>query len=133
MKKTVLYSFIALAFFACSSNHYEPAANALDAGREFVDGCLKGDFNKAGFYLLPDEENRQDLEKIERLYKTNGESKNQEYKTASIVINDIQELNDSVTIMNYKNSYDKIARKLKIVRKADGWKVDFKYTGNGNL
>lgn len=134
MKKILLWCFVIMTVFACGGSKYEPASNALDAGREFIDGCLKGNFSKASFYMLPDATNQQQLAKLEQAYKSKGGKDKEQYKQASIMIGDIENLNDSVTIINYKNSYDKIARKLKIVRQPnDGWVVDFKYTFNGNL
>jgi len=42
--------------------------NDLDAGREFLDGCLKGNFDKAAFYMLPGAENTKALHTIENNY-----------------------------------------------------------------
>ena len=55
--------FFILICASCKSpnNEMVPAENGLDAGREFIDGCLKGDFIKADFYMLQDELNVQFL------------------------------------------------------------------------
>jgi hypothetical protein len=132
--KRIVY-LLPLLLLACNnaSNQYPPAENALDAGREFIDGCLKGAFDKASFYMLPDETNKQDLEKIKRNYQTKSKSDQAQYQQASIVIENVDNVNDSITIINYKNSFDKIARKVKVIRRNNNWLVDFKYTFNGNM
>ena len=56
-----------------------------------------------------------------------------EYGKASINIIEDAAMNDSVHIINYKNSYDNMARKVKVIKRDDKWLVDFKYTFNGNL
>ncbi len=133
MKKMI---FLLLPFLlpACNNaSQYPPAENALDAGREFIDGCLKGAFDKAGFYMLPDDTNKQDLEKIKQTYSTRNKSDRTQYEQASIIIENVDNVSDSITIINYKNSFDKIARKVKVVKQNGNWLVDFKYTFDGNM
>lgn len=117
----------------CNNNNYKDAVTALDGGREFIDGCLKGDFKKAAFYMISDSINNSDLLKIKRDYNAKSPEQKSEYATASIIINDDEAINDSTHIINYKNSYDKIARKVKLIKRNDKWLVDFKYTFNGNM
>jgi len=53
--------FSSLIFALSCSNQQAvllPAENSFDAGREFIDGTLKGDFQKASFYMLADEKTR---------------------------------------------------------------------------
>ena len=134
MKHRWLY-FLLLVLFSCNNStpSYPKAENALDAGREFIDACLKGDFKKAGNYMISDAENKSHLQKIESEYKNKPVPQQKEFNEASINIGDVQEINDSTTIISYNNSYDKIARKLKVIRRENNWLVDFKYTFSGNL
>lgn len=115
------------------SNNFPPAENSLDAAREFIDGYLKGDFEKARFYMEKDADNLQNLEKMEKAYNSKNKADKQQYQQASIIIEGIEAVNDSTDIINYKNSFDKIARKVKVVKAPDGWQVDFKYTLSGNI
>jgi hypothetical protein len=132
-----LLPFITGVFYCavlCRCNQkYSKAENALDAGREFIDGCLKGDFNKAEYYMLDDEQNKKLLLEQKRNYEGKSKQEKQEYSQASIIINEDATINDSTHIINYQNSYDKIARKVKVILNDDKWFVDFKYTFNGNL
>ncbi|MEP6513600.1 MAG: hypothetical protein ABJA79_07015 [Parafilimonas sp.] len=130
-----IYAACIVITASCSndSGKYPKAENALDAAREFISASLKGDFQKASFYMLKDEENQHRLNLIEKDYRSKSNSQKQEYFDASIIINEDATLNDSIHIINYQNSYDNIARKVKVINRNNTWLVDFKYTFNGNL
>ena len=66
--------------FACSNNSsvYPKAENALDAAREFIDGCLKGNFKKASAYMINDAENNKRLQDLEKDYKKVWDDKENE-------------------------------------------------------
>lgn len=130
--KTLFACLLIFILFACN-NRYSDAETALDGGREFIDGCLKGDFKKAAYYMINDSENESDLLKIKRDYDTESAEQKEAYATASIIIHEDAAINDSIHIINYENSYDKTARKVKVVKRNGSWLVDFKYTFNGNL
>jgi len=131
------YIFIAFVFVflgGCSSgNSYPVADNAFDAGREFIDGCLKGDFTKASFYMVADAENNKDLQQVKAVYNAKSPEQKREYSTASIVVQEEETVSDTVHIIHYMNSYDKVARKVKVILRGNTWQADFKYTFDGNL
>src|SRR5215831_19898418 len=119
--------------FSCSEKRYTKAENALDAGREFIDGCLKGDFDQASYYMVQDDQNKSLLLQQKRNYDAKSKEEKQQYNTASIIIYEDATLNDSTHIINYQNSYDKVGRKVRVVLQNNTWLVDFKYTFNPNL
>ena len=133
MKIFRLIFFLTLFFFGSCMQQYPTASTPLEGGREFIDGCLKGDFKKAAAYMIDDAENQKDLLKIKRDYDYKSADNRHGYLTASIIINEDDALTDTVHIINYKNSYDQYARKVKVVQRNGKWLVDFKYTFNGNL
>src|SRR3954452_19140531 len=135
MRSTLSYIIILFSSFtfSCSEKHYNKAENALDAGREFIDGCLKGDFDKASYYMVQDDQNKSLLLQQKRNYDAKSKEEKQEYNNASIIIYEDATLNDSTHIINYQNSYDKVGRKVKVVLQNNTWLVDFKYTFNPNL
>jgi len=93
------------ALFSCGNNsEYPKAENALDAGREFIAACLKGDFKRANVYMLHNSANEQLLQKAEKDWSDKNPSYQNHYKTASINIENIDVVTDSITIINYKNS-----------------------------
>ena len=109
------------------------AENALDAGREFIDATLKGDFDKANFYMLQDGENKKLLQQYQTKY--NAESKETQFALKQSVINilEVADVTENETIINYSNSFDKKAHKVKVILTNGNWFVDFKYTFDGNL
>ncbi|MBG9374966.1 hypothetical protein I5907_01865 [Panacibacter sp. DH6] len=124
----------AVVLNACDDGkHLKPAENAFDAGREFIDGCLKGDFDRAAFYMIRDVRNTDLLNKQESSYKTKDAKEKEAYSTASINIFEDAVVADSIHIINFQNSYDKIGRKVKVIFRNEEWLVDFKYTFDGNL
>jgi hypothetical protein len=130
-----LLSFLLLVSLSnCGDNKiYSRAENALDAGREFIDGCLKGEFEKAEFYMVKDSTNNNMLLSLKRKYKEKSDAQKKEYKDASITIFEDAVLNDSTHIINYQNSYDKVGHKVKVILQNSNWLVDLKYTFDGNL
>ena len=122
-----------LIIVSSCANQYPPASTPLEGGREFIDGCLKGDFKKADAYMIDDAENQKDLLKIKRDYDLKKADDKHAYATSSIIINEDAAVDDTTHIINYKNSYDQFARKVKVVQRNGKWLVDFKYTFNGNL
>jgi hypothetical protein len=56
-----------------------------------------------------------------------------ELKQASIIINKVEEVSDSIQIINYSNSYTQKPMDIKVVKKDGEWWVDFSYTFSGNL
>ncbi len=129
--------YIALIFFlvSCDSTNsdYKDADNAIDAGREFIEACLKGDFVRASFYMVQDDTNKQDLAKIEKQYRDKDRDGRRQYREASINIAEIANPTESITIINYSNSFDRVGHKIKVTQQGNTWLVDFKYTFNPNL
>ena len=126
---------IPFIFFSCGniSSDYKSADNAIDAGREFIDACLKGDFSRASFYMLPDDVNKKFLDGLEKQYREKGRDGRQQYREASINIAEIANVTETITIINYSNSYDKVGHKIKVIQQNNKWLVDLKYTFNPNL
>lgn len=135
LKIQLIISLLVTTFcFSCTSEKtYSKAENAFDAGREFIDACLKGDFDKASFYMLQDDKNKDLLLQQKRNYNEKSDQEKEQYKESSIIINEDATINDSTHIINYKNSYDNVGRKVKVVLQNNTWLVDFKYTFDGNL
>lgn len=125
MKKTILF-LLSAACFACNpkQQEYRKAEDALDAGREYIQSCLTGDFGKAAFYTTGDEANTRLLKQTEDIYRSKDKEGRQQFRTASININEVKELNDSSTLIQYSNSFDKEIHKLVVVKRNNDWKVD---------
>lgn len=129
-----ILAFVFLCLTACTSKEkYVPATDNLDAAREFLTAFYQGNFKKASFYMLQDEENKNWLLKEEEIYQSKSSDHKKQYAQSSLQNITIENVSTSEAIINYKNSFDKVGRKVKVVLKNNIWLVDYKYTFNGNL
>lgn len=133
MKFALSLLFLFLCIGCSNPKNYIPANDAFDAAREFVGACLKGDFERASFYMLQDEQNKGLLKEKEVKYRSTTASQQRQLGEASIQNITIEEITPNETIVYYKNSYDNIGRKVKIIFTNKTWLVDFKYSFNPNL
>jgi Domain of unknown function (DUF4878) len=123
-----------LIFLACEQKGKERNNDGpLETGRQFIYESLKGNYNEAKKYVLPDSIN---IEYFNGLVKFNDRLSQQEkegYKNANIIINSVENVSDSVTIINYSNTFKNAPSKIKLVKINNDWMVDFKYTFLGDL
>lgn len=121
--------------FACGqkANTYNKAENALDAGREFIDACLKGDFARAKWFMVDDSTNQGHLERAEAKFRTYDKEGRQQLRTASINISEVSDVDTVTSIIYYSNSFDQQPLKVKVIKQDEKWLVDFKFTFNPNL
>ena len=75
------------------------------------------------------------LERINDFYQKMKPDEKEGYKNSNIIIgNDgVENVSDSVAIINYSNTFKNKPSKIKLVRVNGQWLVDFKYTFSGNL
>jgi hypothetical protein len=127
MKNMKRFVWIAsLLLFSCAGEkkEYHKAENALDAGREYIQACLEGDFSRAKFYTIADAADETQLALTEKAYREKDKEGRQQLRTASIIINEVKELSDSVTLISYRYSFNKTADSLKIVKRNGDWLVN---------
>lgn len=136
---TFTKALLMLAFFllaACSnSENYPPVENPLDAGRQFIEAVFKGNFKRAGMLILDDAENKKLLkEKMEDdFYNRSSQDRNELKQSSITILTNEDVVKDSLTIINFINSYDQKPAVLKVVRQNGNWLIDLKYTFSGNL
>ncbi|HEY0731074.1 MAG TPA: hypothetical protein VGD33_01545 [Chitinophagaceae bacterium] len=130
MRSILYYSFLSIfILFSCSEESPATSENDVDAARNFIRSALDGNYDKAESYMVQDSLNLQFLETFERNYKDRmSPDDKRSYREASINIHAVKELNDSVSIVNYSNSFKKQNDSLKVVKQNDQWLVDFKYS-----
>lgn len=134
--KYLLILLATFVLFSCKNQdeEYHQPEDALDAGREFIQQSLKGKFNTANKYMLQDEDNQFWFAKWIQNFNKYTEQEKAGFNKASINILEVADIvPDSVTIINFSNSYKKSPQKLKVVKYKGAWVVDFKYTFSGNL
>jgi len=134
MKKIFyVFSFL-LCFGACNNENKDEtpkAENDVDAIRNFIQFALYGDYEKAKVYMLRDSINNEQMNAIERVNLSPEEKSG--LARASIIIHDVNRLNDSTTIVIYSNSFKNNRDTLRAVRQNGEWLVDFNYLFNHDL
>lgn len=128
-RRSVLTAVLAaLLFSACSEpeGHREPE-DALDAAREFVRAVLDGDYARAELYLL-DEDDKVLFGRYKQFRNARPDTERRQLKSATIIINGVEALSDSVTMVDYANSLSREPTELRVVRRGGRWLVDFSHT-----
>ena len=130
MLKILVGAVVSMLFLlACDQKVRDSTNNdPLETGRQFIEASLKGNYEEAKKYVLPDSVN---IEYFNGLVKFNDRLSAKEkegYKNANIIINSAENLSDSVTIINYSNTFKNTPAKIKLVKINNEWMVDFKYT-----
>lgn len=135
MRNRILcFATAALLFlFGCSEPEgFRKPEDALDAAREFVRAVLDGDYKRAELYVLPEEDDIRLFNRYKEYMKKQPEKERLGLKSSSILVNKVEPLNDSVSIINYSNSYSKKPMDIRVIKKDGEWWVDFSYTFSGN-
>lgn len=132
MKYLLPLLFVA-ALYSCNENAYVKSKDPVDAAREFIRASLDGDFKKAKLYLAKDENNQNFYKLYADKYKKLPTIEKDGFKKSSIIINRVENINDSTIIVNYANSFKNKNFELKVyTEKGECW-VDFYYGITGNL
>jgi hypothetical protein len=125
--------FMLLACAGCNNDKEETkevtSENDVDAARNFIRSALDGNWKEARRFMLQDSTNSQLLDAYESNYQTHMDKEDKRgYREASITFYDTREVNDSVAIINYSNSYKNQKDSLRVLRSGGTWLVDLKYS-----
>lgn len=127
--KLIVAVALTATLFSCNFSATKTPVTDTDVATTFIRAVLDNDFITAEKYLLNDEANQQYFKSFQQQYKLNPKTELEKYKEADIIVNTLTPLGDSVTIINYSNSYKKEVKKnIKLVRSSGKWLIDFKYT-----
>jgi len=135
----MLKAFLAIALpamllFACSGGKKEYPVNDTEAATTFIRYLLDNKLNEAEDMVIKDEENKQYFDILRQQYAKKNKAELEKYHDADIIINEISNVTDSLTVVNYSNTVNRDARnKIKVVRVNGKWMIDLKYTFSGNL
>lgn len=131
----IFFTTIGLFFlWACSTPEgFSEPEDPMDAGREFVRSVLDGDYEKAALYLSNDSEDLELFKRYSQHMKKRPQDELLSLRSASIIVNKVEQVNDSTSIINYSNSFTKKPTEIKVIRAEGKWRVDFSYTFSGNL
>lgn len=133
MKRWITPLALIVVLASCQDNKKVPNTD-IDVARTFIRDVLDSDFQGARDLMLADSTNLDYFNRWEKHYKGKSKEEREQYHQAEIIINEISNVNDSVTVVNYSNSFKRNSHsKVKVVRVNGQWLVDFKYTFSGNL
>ena len=134
MKRILLLVIIGCMALTSCNTEKKITNTDIEVARGFIKDILDNNFKDAETYVLREETNQQYFELFKKEYESKSKAELENYKNADIIINEISPVNDSVSIINYSNSFKKDkSNKLKMVRINGQWMVDLKYTFSGNL
>lgn len=134
MKKQLIFLIFLMALFSCNQPEgFKEAEDPLDAGREFVRAVLDGNYEKAVLYIDDNQEDKDLFERYKTYMKNQPKKEKLQLKSSSIIINKVENLNDTAAIINFSNSYSMKPMELKVIQKNKKWRVDFSFTFSGNM
>ena len=120
-----IYTGLLALLIGCSTpnKNFPPASSSIEAGRNYVEACLQGDFEKATAYAAPIQSMKLHTANTEKNYRDLDKEGRSNFRQASIIILGITD-NDSLhTQMNYQYSLDKKSRQLEIEKTNGKWLV----------
>ena len=129
MKMKLFIAVIALTILSsCNDNRKNPNTD-IDVARAFIKDILENNYKDAKTFVLNEDMNNQYFDLSKKEFESESKEELKLYKDADIIINEIKNLNDSVTIVNFSNSYKKsIKNEVKVVKVSGQWFVDLKHT-----
>lgn len=102
--------------------------NNIDAARNFIRAALDGKFSEARRFMLQDSINTNYMDIAERAFGNIDPDTRKGYLNASIrILPPVNEINDSVSIIIYSNSFKNDPDTLRVLRLNGQWLVDLKY------
>ncbi len=135
MNRSLLAIPLLLAvLLSCNNSPKKDPQTDTEVATTFIRDVLDNDLARAEQYILKDEANLQYFDIIKQQYGKKSKAELDKYKAADIIINEISNVTDTVSIVNYSNSYNQaLKNKVKVVRVNGKWLIDLKYTFSGNL
>ena len=120
-----IYTGLLALLIGCSTptKNFPPASSSIEAGRNYVEACLQGDFEKATAYAAPTQSMKLHTANTEKNYRDLDKEGRSSFRQASIIIEGITDQDSLHTQMNYQYSLDKKPRQLEIEKTNGKWLV----------
>ncbi len=123
MKSIAALLFALLIGCTNTSKSFPPATSAIEAGRNYIEACLQGDFEKAKAYAAANETIQSYTTNTEKIYRTLGKEGRSNFRQASIIILDVTDQDSLHTLINYRNSMDNTPHQIAIEKAKGNWQV----------
>jgi len=122
--KSISIGLLAI-FIGCSApaKNFPPASSAIDAGRNYLEACLQGDFEKAVAYAASTETMKSHTATNEKNYRNLDKEGRSSFRQASIIILGITDEDSLHTRINFQYSLDKKPRQIEIEKRDGKWLV----------
>ena len=126
--KLMMACLAGITLASCHKKNTTPTSD-IEVATTFIKDVLNNDFKDAKTLVLPEEMNNQYFELAKKDFENKSPQELAQYQKAVIIINELKNVNDSLTIVNYSTSYKKTVKsEVKVVRKNGQWLVDLKHT-----
>lgn len=127
----LLLALVCSLYTACKDDPKKESTaseNNIDAARNFIRAALDGKFSEARRFMLQDSINTNYMDIAERSFGNIDPDTRKGYQNASIrIYSPVKEINDSVSIIIYSNSFKNDPDTLRVLRLNGQWLVDLKY------
>lgn len=122
--KSISIGLLAI-FIGCSApaKNFPPASSSIDAGRNYLEACLQGDFEKAVAYAASSETMKSHTANSEKNYRNLDKEGRSNFRQASIIILGITDEDSLHTRINFQYSLDKKPRQIEIEKRDGKWLV----------
>ncbi len=128
-RNSIIFLFLLCFFYACKSKDQPTGKsdNSIDAARNFIRSALDGKFDLARTYMYSDSSNINYMDVAERSFQNTDQATKNNYRTSTIIIHTVNDINDSTAIIIYSNSYKNDKDTLRVIKEKNQWLVDLKY------
>ena len=123
MKSISILLFALLIGCTNPPKSFPPASTSIEAGRNYVEACLQGDFEKATAYAASTQTMKLHTANTEKNYRNLDKEGRSNFRQVSIIILGITDQDSLHTQMNYQYSMDKKTRQLEIEKTNGKWLV----------
>lgn len=124
----IIFVFALLLLAGCNTTPEIKKTDPLESARGFIESSLKGNYDEAEQYILHDSTNLEYFNGMKAFNEKQVDKIKEGYKEANIIIDSINKISDSASVIHYSNTYKMEPSKLRMVRVKQEWLVDFKYT-----
>lgn len=127
LKAFILLVFLCV-FNSCDNTPPYPSTD-IEVARAFINDILQNNYKDAKRFVLDEEMNNQYFELSKKQFEAKSKDELLKYKESDIVVNEIKQVNDSATIVNFSNTYKRaIKNEVKVIKLNGKWSVDLKHT-----
>ena len=129
MKMKLFIAVVVLVTLSSCNDKKKNPNTDIDVARAFIKDILENNYKDAKTFVLNEDANNQYFDLSKKEFEGKSKEELKLYKNADIIINEIKNLNDTVTIVNFSNTYKKsIKNEVKVVKVNGQWLVDLKHT-----